>query len=328
VSPRATIGRPEWVSTVGVGARHRPVRDAAAIRHHYDVGNEFYQLWLDARQVYSCAYFHHADVSLDAAQWAKLDLVCRKLRLLPGERLLDVGCGWGALIHHAVENYGVTAVGITLSPAQAVAARQRIRQAGMDDRCHVELLDYRDVGALGAFDKIASVGMVEHVGSAQLQAYFDALFRVLRPGGLLLNHGIVSLHGARPASAAARLRRRMWRSGAFIDRYIFPDGELVTLGESTMHAEAAGFEVRDVEGLRPHYTLTLRQWLARLDARRDEAIKLVGAERFRAWRLYLAGSAQAFDSGWLGVAQILASRSATDGGSALPLTRHDLYCQP
>ena len=328
VRPRAAIGRPEWFGTngFGIGSRHRPSRDAAAVRHHYDVGNEFYRLWLDERQVYSCAYFNHADVSLDAAQWAKLDLVCRKLRLRPGERLLDVGCGWGALICHAAQHYGVTAIGITLSPAQAVLARQRIRQCGVDDRCHVELLDYRSIATLGAFDKIASVGMVEHVGAARLPTYFDALFRALRPGGLLLNHGIVSLLRARPATAGQRLRRWMWRSGAFMDRYIFPDGELVTVGETARQAEAAGFEVRDVENLRPHYTLTLRQWLRRLDARRAEAVALVGAARYRAWRLYLAGSAQAFDSGWLGIIQTLATRPAPDGGSALPLTRHDLYC--
>jgi cyclopropane-fatty-acyl-phospholipid synthase len=307
------------------GRRHSRRRDAAAIRHHYDVGNEFYQLWLDAQSVYSCGYFAPGTEDLDAAQRAKLDYICRKLRLRPGERLLDIGCGWGALIRHAVRYYGVEALGITLSPAQARLASRRIAADRLGDRCRVELRDYRDLSDRQAFDKVASVGMFEHVGGAGLPDYFDRASRVLRPGGLFLNHGIVDLELARPQGARDRLRRWLWRQGSFVQRYVFPDGELVPLAQVVGAAEQAGLETRDVESLREHYVLTLRHWLSRLEERVDEAVALVGEATFRTWRLYLAASASAFADGHIGVVQLLFSKAPAARGDTVPLTRHDLY---
>jgi len=305
--------------------RHSQRRDAAAIRHHYDVGNEFYQLWLDPQTVYSCGYFPPGVADLDAAQVAKLDYICRKLRLRPGERLLDIGCGWGALVRHAVRRYGVEAVGITLSPAQAELASRRIAKAGLGDRCRVEVSDYRELPNRPAFDKIASVGMVEHVGRARLPGYFATAFRVLRPGGLFLNHGIVDLEAARHQSVRARLRQWFWREGRFLQRYVFPDAELVPLAEVVRAAEETGFESRDVESLREHYVLTLRHWVRRLEAREREAVALVGEATFRVWRLYLGASAHAFATGRIGVVQLLLSKPPVAAGGVTPLTRHDLY---
>jgi cyclopropane-fatty-acyl-phospholipid synthase len=303
--------------------RHSQRRDAAAIHHHYDVGNEFYQLWLDPQTVYSCGYFPPGVADLDAAQVAKLDYICRKLRLRPGERLLDIGCGWGALIRHAVRRYGVEAVGITLSPAQAEVASRRIAKAGLGDRCRVEVRDYRELANRPAFDKVASVGMFEHVGRARLPGYFATAFRVLRPGGLFLNHGIIDLEAAQHHSLGTRLRRWFWREGRFLQHYVFPDGELVPLAEVVRAAEHVGFESRDVESLREHYVLTLRHWVRRLEAREREAVALVGEATFRIWRLYLAASAHAFAAGRIGVVQLLLSKPRV--GPAVPLTRHDLY---
>lgn len=322
---RHRIGR--WLR-----GKHSRARDVAAVRHHYDVGNDFYSLWLDDRMVYSCGYFPTGRENLNAAQEAKLELICRKLRLQPGDRLLDIGCGWGGLIIYAVERYGVRATGITLSHAQAELARTRIADAGMTDQCRVEILDYRDLPTGIEFDKIASVGMVEHVGHAKLPAYFRSAYRVLRPGGLFLNHGIVAL-----APTAARLvrgvlqgrrrpqRRAQRRRSSFIQQYVFPDSELLSPAENLAPAEAVGFETRDVENLREHYAHTLRCWLRRLDASQDEAIARVGEPAYRIWRLCLAGSARAFAAGRIGVIQTLLAKRRADGTADVPRTRANIY---
>ena len=314
--------------TVGtVGGVHVPERDRAAIRYHYDVGNDFYSLWLDKRMLYSCAYFadgSNPEAELEDAQLAKIDLICRKLRLRPGDRLLDVGCGWGALIMHATRYYGVTALGITLSDAQAQLARQRIAAEGLADRCRVEIRDYRHLQELPPFDKISSVGMMEHVGVANLPNYFDCLYRALRPGGLLLNHGIVSVAAALPAPRWDWLEKRIWKRDAFLDQYVFPDGRLGPLSAVIAGAEQVGFETRDLEGLREHYALTLRAWLARLMRHRDEAIRLTDERTFRIWRLYMAGSAYGFSTGRLNIVQTLFARPDAQGNSDLPLRRNDI----
>jgi cyclopropane-fatty-acyl-phospholipid synthase len=305
--------------------RHSTDRDRRAVRFHYDVGNEFFALWLDRRMVYSCAYFEHSDADLDTAQEAKLDYICRKLRLRPGERLLDIGCGWGALLMHAVLRYGVEAVGITLSERQAAFARERIADAGVQDRCRVEIRDYRELDRKGLFDKIASIGMVEHVGLRRLPDYFRAAFRALRPGGLFLNHGIVSIAGARARGLGQRLAARVWRRNVFINRYVFPDGILVPAASVIGAAEGAGFEARDAESLREHYAMTLRHWVGRLERHEREAIGLVGDLGYRVWRLYMAGSAYGFRSGRIGVLQTLFAKPDQRGSAGLPLTRADLY---
>jgi cyclopropane-fatty-acyl-phospholipid synthase len=306
------------------GRPHEESRDRAAIQYHYDVGNDFYALWLDRRMVYSCAYYRHPTDSIDDAQRAKLDLVCRKLRLHPGERLLDVGCGWGALVMHAVQHYGVTALGITLSEAQATLARDRIAAAGLGDRCRVEIRDYRALPAAAQFDKIASIGMVEHVGLDHLLAYFAALHRVLAPGGLLLNHGIVSVDAARPRGLGEWIERRLWKRDAFIHQYVFPDGQLGPLHAVISSAERVGFETRDVESLREHYALTLRAWVARLLPQHARAVALTSDRVFRTWRLYMTGSAHAFAHGNINVVQTLLAKPDPDGRASLPLTREDL----
>ncbi len=308
-----------------VGRRHTRHRDAEAIRFHYDVGNDFYALWLDAQRVYSCAYFPRGVEDIDAAQFAKLEHICRKLRLRPGERLLDIGCGWGALVRHATAHYGVEAVGITLSPAQAEYARQRIAADGLAARCRVEIRDYRDLPRDATFDKVVSVGMFEHVGPAQLPTYFGAAFRITAPGGLFLNHGIVSLEDARSRSLSERLGRRLWRQGEFMDRHVFPDGELVTLSDAIRTAEAAGFETRDAESLREHYARTLLQWVQRLEERRAEAVAIVGDATYRVWRLYMAVSAHAFTVGRIGLVQTLLAKPDAAGRCCLPPTREDVY---
>jgi cyclopropane-fatty-acyl-phospholipid synthase len=304
---------------------HSPDRDRRAVRFHYDLGNDFFALWLDRRMVYSCGYFEHADADLDTAQEAKLDYVCRKLRLRAGERLLDIGCGWGALPIHAAERYGAAAVGITLSERQATLARQRIAEAGLADRCRVEIRDYRELASEGLFDKIASIGMVEHVGLRQLPDYFRSAFRALKPGGLFLNHGIVSIAGARARSLGQRLAARVWRRNVFINRYVFPDGILVPAAPMIEAAERAGFETRDLESLREHYALTVRHWVGRLECHEREAVRIVGDLAYRAWRLYMAGSAYAFQSGRIGVLQTLFAKPDRQGTAGLPATRAELY---
>src|SRR5690242_5127769 len=307
------------------GPRHSRTRDRDAVRFHYNVGNAFYALWLDARMVYSCGYFAHGDDDLDRAQESKLDLICRKLRLAPGERLLDIGCGWGGLIMHAAKRYGVLALGITLSEAQAELARERIAAAGLSDRCRVELRDYRQLASEPTFDKIASVGMVEHVGRQRLDEYFASAFAALRPGGLFLNHGIISIDASRPDSIVSRAAGRLWQRGAFIDRYVFPDGELVPSALHIATAERNGFELRDVESLREHYTLTLRHWIRRLESRHHEAVALVGEPTYRVWRLYMSASAYGFRTGRIGIIQSLLAKPHRDGRVELPRTRADLY---
>jgi cyclopropane-fatty-acyl-phospholipid synthase len=295
------------------GALHSKDRDAQAVNYHYDISNDFFRLWLDSRMVYSCAYFTSPQDSLEEAQRRKLDYVCRKLRLRPGERFLDVGCGWGALIFHAARHYHVVAQGITLSEQQARFANQRIRQARLGARCRALVCDYRELEAGQPYDKIASVGMIEHVGAARLDEYFACLWRALRPGGALLNHGI-----ERPAGEPTP------QEPNFISRYVFPDGELMPLSTVLRSAALAGFEPRDVESLREHYALTLRHWVRRLEHRRRQAIKLVGEVAYRIWRLFMAISAHGFASGRLNVYQTLLAKPAA-GRAGMPLTRADWY---
>jgi cyclopropane-fatty-acyl-phospholipid synthase len=291
------------------GRLHSVRRDQASVRHHYDVSNRFYRLLLGPSLVYSCAYFESEDDSLERAQERKLELICRKLRLRPDERLLDIGCGWGSLVLHAAQHHGVRALGVTLSEPQAELARQRAAEAGLADRVEVRVLDYRELDER-PFDKISSVGMYEHVGRAQLDTYVDVVHRLLRPGGLFLNHGITRIHTEPP------------RGPTFIGRYVFPDGELHPVTDITGALEAGGFEIRDVESLREHYALTLRRWVANLAAGRAEAIAEIGEERERVWRLYMLGSAQGFEGGEIGIYQTLAARPGAP--HALPLDRSDL----
>ena len=293
------------------GPLHSPERDREAVTYHYDRSPDFFAAFLDRRLVYSCAYFEEADDELDDAQERKLDLLCRKLRLRPGERLLDVGCGFGALVLHAAERYGVEAHGITLSEPQAEVARERAAAAGLDDRCRIEVRDYRELEDDERYDKIVSVGMFEHVGEALLPDYFAVAHRLLGPRGVFLNHGI-----ARAGPAA--------ETSPFVRRYVFPDGELVPLPVTLAAAEGAGFEIRDVESLREHYALTLRHWVARLETNRDAAAAAAGELAYRVWRLYLSGSAHAFATGRLGVFQTLLAKP-DHGEAGLPLTRADWY---
>ena len=295
------------------GLRHSRSRDRGAVTYHYDVSNDFYSLWLDGRMVYSCAYFASPGEDLDAAQERKLEYICRKLRLQGGERLLDIGCGWGGLVLHAALRHGVEAAGITLSRPQAEFANERIRAAGEADRCRVDVLDYRDIDGPESFDKLVSVGMFEHVGESRLAEYFERAFRLLRPGGLFLNHGIACNPALSPVSGPS-----------FSDHYVFPDGELVPLSVTLRAAETAGFEVRDVESLREHYVLTLESWVRRLEARRDKAIRAVGELKYRLWRLYMAGAAHRFRTGRNNVYQALLLKPDR-GRSGLPLSRADWY---
>jgi cyclopropane-fatty-acyl-phospholipid synthase len=306
----------EWARAELHGRTHSPQRDREAVSFHYDLSNEFYQLWLDPQMVYSCAYFRSAEDTLDCAQEQKLDYICRKLRLGAGERLLDIGCGWGGLLIHAARNYGVEAVGITLSQQQLALAERRIVEAGLGSRCRVQLLDYREARRLGEFDKLVSVGMVEHVGEDALLEYFRCAFELLKPGGVFLNHGI-----GRAGSRAKPSEQ------TFTDIYVFPDGEVVPISTTLGSAERAGFEVRDVENLREHYFLTLCRWLRRLEMNQEQGRRLVGELKYRIWRLYLAGSAYYFQSGKLDLYQSLLLKSVR-GRSAVPLTREDWYRSP
>ena len=285
--------------------QHRPDLDAAAIAHHYDVGNDFYALVLGPTLVYSCAVWADEDIGLDAAQIAKLDLVCRKLGLGPGMRLLDVGCGWGSLALHAAREYGADVVGITLSAEQAELARRRVEQAGLADRVTVRVQDYREVDD-GPYGAISSIGMAEHVGRTAMAGYVSALHELLVPGGRLLNHAIAWAAG--PST---------WDDDSFISRYVFPGGELISLGD-TINALETRFEILDVEALRRHYPLTLRAWVDRLEKHWDAAVELAGEGRARVWRLYMAACALSFDAGKLGVNQVLARRP---GGEPPPLRR-------
>ncbi|MFQ3617149.1 MAG: cyclopropane-fatty-acyl-phospholipid synthase family protein [Cyanobacteriota bacterium] len=321
--------------------RHTPEQDRAAIHHHYDMGNDFYQLWLDPQMVYSCAYFEDEQMSLAEAQAAKLDLICRKLRLSPGETLLDIGCGWGALLRWAVERYGVHGFGITLSQAQLDYNRAKIVEAGLENRLRVELMDYRDLPQTPTFDKIVSVGMVEHVGRRNLPVYFQSIGRSLKPGGLFLNHGITASTEWNGSSLGER----------FINRYIFPHGELVRLSTILEAAESAGWEVVDVDAWRLHYAKTLRCWEANLQNAAAQAERLLGEAMLKRkqetneqenhgrspeilsavpesephrylqlWRAYLLGSALGFEKNQMGLYQTLL-RPKADTSWNLPLTR-------
>ena len=293
---------------------HSKESDHAAISFHYDVSNEFYRLWLDKERVYSCAYFTNADESLDQAQRNKLEHICRKLRLRSGERLLDIGCGWGALVCWAAKHHGVLAHGITLSAKQLEFAQQRIIDEGLQDRVTVELRDYRDLPGTGHYDKVSSIGMFEHVGLANLPTYLQAVQRALRPGGLFLNHGITHDEEGWNKTVATE----------FINRYVFPDGELDCVSNIQLGMERSGFEILDVEGLRPHYALTLRHWVRRLEANREAALLEVGDPTYRVWRLYMAACSLEFESGGTGIYQILASKR-NRGVWPVPLSRRDLY---
>jgi cyclopropane-fatty-acyl-phospholipid synthase len=297
---------PEEANVGRHGRRHSKKRDAAAISHHYDVGNDFYALVLGPSLVYSCAVWENEQTGLEAAQEAKLDLVCRKLGLQPGMRVLDVGCGWGSFALHAAKRYGVDVVGVTLSSEQAALASKRVAEAGLTDRVEIRIQDYRDVND-GPFDAISSIGMSEHVGSEQMPRYTSQLRDLLRPGGRLLNHAI------------------SWNAGptdpdpdSFIPRYVFPDGEMLSLGEMVTALEAARLEVLDVEALRRHYALTLRAWVRNLEDQWDQAVESGGAGRARVWRLYMAASALGFEDGTTGVNQILVQKG---GGDEPPLRR-------
>jgi cyclopropane-fatty-acyl-phospholipid synthase len=294
------------------GRRHSKERDAAAIAHHYDVSNAFYRQVLGPSMTYSCAVWPSVDATLEEAQAAKYELICRKLDLKEGSRLLDVGCGWGGMAMHAAREQGAHAVGVTLSRAQAEWAQKAVAEAGLVDRVEIRYQDYRDV-VDGPFDAISSIGMFEHVGLKNLRVYFERLFSLLRPGGRLLNHGIA--RPARPGRmrTAARIRRR-----SFIDRYVFPDGELHELGAVVSRMQASGFEVRHVEGLREHYALTLRAWVQNLERSWDDAVLAAGEARARIWRLYMAASALNFEAGRTQIHQVLAVKN--EGGmSGLPL---------
>jgi cyclopropane-fatty-acyl-phospholipid synthase len=293
---------------------HSKTENRDAISFHYDVSNEFYRLWLDEKCVYSCAYFTRPDESLDQAQRNKLEHICRKLRLQPGERLLDIGCGWGALVCWAARHHGVRAHGITLSRQQLDYTQQRIRAEGLQDQVTVELLDYRDLAGEGVYDKVSSIGMFEHVGLANLPTYLASVRRVLRPGGLFLNHGITHDEEGWNKTVATE----------FINRYVFPDGELDCVSNIQLGMERAGFEIHDVEGMRPHYALTLRHWVQRLEANREAALREVDESTFRVWRLYMAACALEFESGGTGIYQILAS-NRNQGEWSVPLSRGDLY---
>ncbi|HEX4112956.1 MAG TPA: cyclopropane-fatty-acyl-phospholipid synthase family protein [Stellaceae bacterium] len=297
--------------------RHSRAADAAAISHHYDVSNDFYALWLDRRLIYSCAYFATGNEDIDEAQVAKLDHLCRKLRLAPGERLLDIGCGWGGLAVHAAQNYGVEVLAVTVSARQVEEARRRVAAAGLASRVTIEQRDYRDVAGEAVFDKIVSVGMYEHVGLVNLPLYFGTIRRLLKVGGVALNHGITT--GAIGDGTLAP------RGSAFIDRYVFPGGELPHVSRMVRETAAAGLDVIDIECLRPHYTQTLLHWVRRLAARQDEAVAMVGPEKYRIWRIYMAGSALAFDRGWLSLYQTLSVKPDGSGYATRPWTRAYQY---
>ena len=308
------------------GRRHSRERDRAAVEYHYNVSNEFYALWLDKNMTYSCAYFRNPDDSLDTAQLQKYDLIARKLRVKAGERVLDIGCGWGGFIRFLAREYGARAVGVTLSSRQAEYAVQRIAREALDSTCRVEMLDYRDLSSLGLFDKIASIGMVEHVGSANLPAYFAAAHRALAPGSLFLNHGIVS-QTPQPTGLGGVLARIVPGRSSFIERYVFPESDLLRLDRATAEAERAGFEVLDAENLRPHYQRTLQHWVRNLEENQQEARRIVGDETYNTWRLYMAGSAQGFGSGRMGVVQTLLAKRDNDGTHRAPHTRDDIYAR-
>lgn len=295
--------------------RHTRRIDAEAIAYHYDVSNEFYRLWLDERMIYSCAYFRSPDEPLEQAQLAKIDHILAKLYLAPGQRLLDIGCGWGALVMRAAEKYGARAVGITLSRNQHDLARSRVAAAGLADRVDIRLQDYRDVDE--KFDRVVSVGMFEHVGLRNLRDYFARTRELLADGGICLNHGITSTD---PDSAESP-----FGGGEFIDRYVFPHGELPHVGFLLQEMAAAGLEATDVENLRRHYALTARHWSRRFERNGARLREMVGEKRYRIWRAYLAGCAYGFEQDWIALHQVVAVKAGDPRGNPLPLTRDYMY---
>ncbi|HBV65098.1 MAG TPA: SAM-dependent methyltransferase [Rhodopirellula sp.] len=288
------------------------------IQFHYDVSNDFYKLFLGGEMVYTCAYFKEWDNSLEQAQRDKMDLICRKLRLQPGDKMLDIGCGWGGLIRHAAMNYGVKSHGITLSQEQHDYTQQKIDEMGLGDQVSVEICDYAD--HTGNYDKISSVGMSEHIGTANYPRYFNKINSLLRDRGLVLNHAI-----ARRAKATKRQAKKIRPERKFLLKYIFPGSELIPVGTTTDTLENTGFEVHDVESLREHYALTLKYWSKNLTANKEEAIRLVGPEKYRLWAAYMTGGSVGFTAGSIKIYQVLASKRASKGLSGLPPTRADLY---
>jgi cyclopropane-fatty-acyl-phospholipid synthase len=297
--------------------KHTKRSDKKAIEAHYDVSNDFFFLWLDKQRVYSCAYFKKEHDTLEQAQEQKLDHICRKLLLKPGERLLDIGCGWGGLVLWAAQKYQVQALGITVSENQYAYVTELVRQRGLQKLVQVRLMDYRDLPETEPFDKIASVGMFEHVGIANLPVYFRKIYRLLKPGGLVMNHGITSETFDDDENPG--------RGREFIDRYVFPDGELAHVSKVIELMSREKLEVRDVESLRPHYAKTLWHWVERLEANESAARALVGEKKYRIWRAYMAGFAVAFERGWDCIYQILAGRPLDNGELPLPLTRNYMY---
>ena len=297
--------------------QHNLRRSRRDIHYHYDVSNEFYALWLDSQRIYSCAYYADGDETLELAQQKKLAHICRKLRLKAGERFLDIGCGWGGLVFYAVEHFGVKAVGITLSENQYQHVQQVIQARGWQDRLEVRLMDYRTLTASETFDKIASVGMFEHVGRRHLREYFDKIYSLLKPGGLVLNHGITPV-----AVKSSGLGNGI---SEFIDDYVFPGGELNHISKVLAELSSSGLEPLDAENLRPHYGRTLWDWVSRLEFYADQAIALIGERRYRIWRIYMAGSAYAFDHNWLALFQVLAGKPDAQGKLDYPYNRSYVY---
>ncbi len=293
---------------------HTKSRDAEAVRHHYDVSNEFFALFLDQTMTYSCALFEQGVETLEDAQRAKLELICRKLQLVPGMRMLDIGCGWGSLAIHAAREHGASVVGITLSELQAARAAERASEAGLTDRVEIRSMDYRDLGS-EKFDAVASIGMVEHVGEHQIDEYATRIADALAPGGRVLNHGIAHIEATESGAHIG---------GEFSNRYVFPDGELLNLSRMLRAFERAGFETLNVENLHTDYAETLRHWTVRLDQNRVEAERLAGPERMRVWRLYLRAARNSFEVPYNAVYQLLCSRPLTEGPSAAPTgNRHE-----
>jgi cyclopropane-fatty-acyl-phospholipid synthase len=296
--------------------KHSRTSDRNAISYHYDVGNDFYGLFLGNTMTYSCAYFRNGNEDLDRAQTNKLDHICRKLRLKEGEKLLDIGCGWGGLIIHAAKNYGVKALGITLSREQHKFANERIKNEGLSGLARAEIMDYRDLKGNGVFDKISSVGMFEHVGIKNLPLYFGTAKRLLNDKGLFLNHGITSQKYEKKGNSGIR----------FINDFVFPDGELTDISHIQHIMESSGFEVLDVESMRQHYAKTLRHWTANLMSRKAEALKIAGERIYRIWVLYMAGCSYGFEKGNIGIYQVLLSKNR-HGYDHIPPTREDIYHQ-